>query len=199
MKTFKQFLNEADNDLLAMIERDCGPFLKESQKAGFLYRGIQPGGKDLHTQDVDGNKLVYIVKNVRKDRNPRDTSDDMHDALNKWFNDKFGFKARTEAVFAYGGDMFPTTIKEYGDTHIIFPIGEIKYVWSPEVEDLYVHLEAYEIENPEDAESNLKQLRYQSTDLHEALKYGNEIMVKCDKYYAFPAEYKQELKKSLGF
>lgn len=200
MKTFKQYLNESANEVLELIKRDCAPFLEESKKAGFLYRGIQPDGEDLHVNDSDGKKLVYIQKRVRQDRVPRDMPKPAHHALDDWFDKKFGIKARSQCVFAYGGELYPRgTIKEYGDAHIIFPIGEMQYVWSPEIEDLFVSMEADEITSREDVIRLVDESGYKSTGLDEAMKFGNEIMIKCNKYYAFPAEYKAELKKSLGF
>lgn len=208
MKTFKQFLNEADpksydNEVRTMIERDCGQFIRDSDRNGFLFRGIKHShlSGDLHVTDSEGNKLVYIRKTVRSDREPRDMSSETHRTLNAWFDDKFGFKARTEGLFAFGENSSSEIIEEYGDPHIIFPIGEFQYVWSVNISDLYVDLQGEELDEGEPADiiEWLNKQEYRKTGLDSAVRNECEIMIKCDKYYAFPIEYEEELKKSLGF
>ncbi len=78
---------------------------------------------------------------TRKNRKPLDTPIKLHNILDKMFQKKFGWKARSEGVFAAGKWYFSGSKDTYyGDTYLFFPIGNFKYVWSPKIDDLYEDL-----------------------------------------------------------
>jgi hypothetical protein len=129
MRLQKYIINENQEDIsldkiLSMIKKNCKTFLKEVD--GFLYRG--------------SNKKVFDIEKfkTRKDRRPLGTAQEDHDKLDKLFNKKFGWKARSEGLFC-AGDL--STVKQYGKVNLVFPIGDYKYVWSPKVKDLTLYLE----------------------------------------------------------
>lgn len=112
---------------------------------------IQPYLKELRKYDNDrlavrGMKVVKMQpfkEAVRKDRKPRDTPIQIHDATNKYFGKKYGFKARSQGMFAKGGEPNGGgDVSEYGYRYAVFPIGKYKYLWSPDVEDLINEIDA---------------------------------------------------------
>jgi len=103
MITFKQFLSEEEmNEVEKLIKTDCGPFLREAKGAGFLRRGIKARTFDNFVTDYAGDDLSYIVKEVRQDRRPADSSPFVHAAMDEWFEKNMGFKARSSTMFAFG-------------------------------------------------------------------------------------------------
>ena len=212
MITFKQFINEEQMDLLTILERDCGPFLRESKHRGLLHRGInglkQNDARKVENPITDGT-ILYWEKAVRTDRQPMDFGIDQHSELDKWFNDKFGFKARSQAVFCFGDDVWSGVMKQYGPEYLIFPIGEFEYVWSPEIKDLFMAAqgEMYYYQDDVSYEDRKKHTSlelymnaqgYKSTGLDKAVTMRNEIMIKCDKYYAFSIEDSDAIRIMLG-
>ena len=191
MKTFKEFLRESDDALTLadIIKRDCQPFLREAKGAGFLMRGIKnfetPFTNVISAIDEKENKLSWGTLNKVVDRKPRHTPDKEHTVFNAWFEKEFGWKARSDGLFTFGDLGTNTTaLSYYGDRHLIFPIGDFKYVWSPIVGDLYA-------EYPGDLTDHDKWLGaqgYTDKNLNKAIGLGHtEIMIKAEKFYAIRA------------
>lgn len=137
MKTFKLFIQAVD--FKKLIESQCGPFLTESGRQGLLFRGIYD--KDIENSGAAltdaGEELRFTTLSVRQDREPYTMNKKMHDAINFWFKDRFGFKARSAAMFCIGEAGKLLTFG-YGDgSHTVFPKGDFTYVWSPQVKDLW--------------------------------------------------------------
>lgn len=175
---------KVSKEIIAKIKKRSKPFLKSiNQCIGdcALYRGM------------------YISKNegwkkTRKDRKPFDTPEWIHEALDKEFYKKFGWKARSQSVFAVGGAIRTTGYG--GDTYIIFPTGKFEYLWSPKVSDLYGHLsQKYSTLDGTDRDWNKDVLlyipkivnTYKNTNLCEALKSDHEIMINCPGYFFISA------------
>jgi len=201
MITFKQYLGEdkflgeePPAEVKILLEKHCGLFLKEA-KGGFLYRGVKiDTGIPGSTEAYDGTNMDFIKKAVRTDRKPKDMSRKRTTIVDDWFNEKFGIRARTNCVFAAGAGLHRNELSHYGTPCIIFPIGDIKYVWSEHVEDMYNVMDEYEEEK---ITKWLGGAGYQTTDLQHACRGRNEIMVQCSSYYAFPMEYATLLRESL--
>lgn len=193
MKTFKQFLSEAPEfiDLKELIERECQPFLKKSRKEGLLLRGMLPkkGQKTFYAHGKGPDDALTVLEMTPRDnRQPSDMPQQYHTFLDRYFLDTVGFRARSQAVFCVGLPAL-RDISSYGRTHVVFPVGEFEYTWSPTVEDLYGDLiyRRYfrDAENQEEAlRKHLDEQHYQTTQLNEAVTSKSEIMVKCSKYYA---------------
>lgn len=159
----------SENEVIALIRRECKPFL-EHDTSRLMYRGMQ-------------SKPSHIYKQaVRSDRRPRNVDHKIHDALDAWFEEKFGFKARSETAFVTGSFA---DAKSYGKPYAVFPIGDFKFVWSPEIGDLFFISHSVK---PEGVASAMDEIQYKTSDLEEAIDSGFEVMVKCDEYYAVPME-----------
>lgn len=162
----------------------------------------------LTALDHESDEMEYGKKMVRQDRKPLDFTRMRSKILDNWFEDKFGIRARSQCMFVTGQATELGDLKFYGTPCVVFPIGKFEYVWSRYVQDLYGDLnigaaddgKAYTDEELERKMINwLKDKHYQKTGLDQAVKMKNEVMIKCESYYAFPIEYLDDLKKALGF
>lgn len=189
MTTFKQFISEADGQLSNMIEDKCSYFLNESHRSGLLYRGLDwEHAAAAGTLSVSTTELEYGIFKVRKDRQSYSTREDIHEAYNEYFEKRFGWKVRSESVFATG-DWGMSTL--YGfESAMVFPIGPFKYVWSPKVKDIIkfghrlLDTETDQLKSQDQIIEIMDDLAYQSGDLQVAIKSGNEIMIGCDQFLA---------------
>lgn len=120
------------------IEKDCKPWLNEIRHGNsggqLVYRGIKTAKGDFELRDV------------RKDRYPKDTSIEWHNALDDAFKSHFGWKARSEGLFV----SHNKTADSYGDVYIVFPVGKYRYLWSESYDDLYSYVSDYEFSPSDD-------------------------------------------------
>lgn len=110
------------NEMIETLEHDCSEIISVYKKAnGFLYRGSKKSIK------------MYDYITPRPDRQPKDTPQIYHDMIDDIFKKKYGWRARSEGVFASGEVM----AKEYGKAYLFFPVNGYKYLWSEKIQDLY--------------------------------------------------------------
>jgi hypothetical protein len=105
--------------LLNDIIKNCQPFLKTRME---LFRGMEATTWNGH-------------KEVRTDRQPRDSSDDMHKFHNLILKD-LKLPLRDEVLFAVTNQNYNMLV-EYGKTRMIFPTGNFSFYWFPDIVDAY--------------------------------------------------------------
>jgi hypothetical protein len=148
----------------------------ESFETVELFRGIKLS-TELSTAKVFA---------TRKNRHPRDMPLPLHHRANAWFEEKFGIKYRSEAIFVSGNRV---TAHGYagakGVVARVLPLGPYRYCWSPSVRDLYqsVKLASGDFE----IEDLLASADYREHGLAEASQAGVEVMLYCETYIAIPA------------
>ena len=171
MKIIELFEEEGfDQDaIVELIRRDCKPYFDASPGNRMMYRGMRGKSK---TKSFKGT--------VRADRAPRNTPEPLHKVMDDWFMDKFGFRARSNAMFATG---HATVAGAYGSLYAVFPIGDFKFVWSPVIDDLSIDTGG---EDPKDIPKLMDGAKYTDRNLRDAINSQNEIMVSCKEYYAMP-------------
>lgn len=102
------------------IKDFCKPFLSQVQKGSYLYRGDSTAKGD------------FVIKEVRQDRTPRDTSKDIHNLFNHLIQ-QGGYKAnRSNSLFTFGDiDNVKTFLDDGSNKNIFvcFPIGQFNYLW----------------------------------------------------------------------
>jgi hypothetical protein len=173
-----------DKTFLKRIKNNCQPFLNESLYLP-LYRGIS---------NITNEK--YIHKKTRENRRPKDTSVDITNFINNYFEKKFGIRFRSNhSMMAAGSYEFART---FGKPFNVFPAGEYKFCWSPKIADLFswiitsipivdededIFFDVFNEGNFEKATKMLDKLEYKTTDLKEAIKSKKEIMFYCKDYY----------------
>ncbi len=185
---------QSDEEILEILERDCKRFLEICDNK-FLYRGSK-------TQSTD-NSLKKIK--MRKDRAPRDMKANTHVMLDNYFEDNFGIRYRSAAVFVTGSKE---NAEDYGKVYAVFPIGDFSFIYSPIIVDLYSNIKHNEIVsslNPfkkptkikhtqESINAYLDSGKYTNKNLLAGIKKGNEIMIHCDEYYIIPLRTLQKIK-----
>jgi hypothetical protein len=129
----------------------------------------------------------------REDRNPMDSKYEVQMATDDYFYSKFGWRPRTEGLFAipvyriardYAKDDSPFC------THMVFPNGNFKYVWSSQVNDFYsavssrstvkTQADKYLSGDKYDFEITLKSLKYTDTGLDRITT--QEVMIKASSF-----------------
>jgi hypothetical protein len=126
MNRLERFIQESDDVkefYKRRIERECSQIIilyKNRKK--YLYRGLQKTTEDFGT------------KIPRQNRKPKDTSIGTHEMYDDAFEKRFGWRARSEGVFATAS---VDIARGYGKASIIFPTNGFKYIWSTSFDDLY--------------------------------------------------------------
>lgn len=200
MKTFKQYISEADKpsvdteekwhlvDALNLIKADCLQFLHKAASNGKfhpMYRGLQSS--------------VWPKYEVRVRHTPKNesTDKDIRDSIRRVFTDKYGHAFGADAIFCTGGS---TT----GDKHLIFPIGKFDFLWSEKLDDLDNGLGGaeedgelyYDMHAAEDDKSRDKLVKEfikdndfkHNQELKVCLDKGHEVMIECKYFYAIPSK-----------
>lgn len=167
-----------------LVNKTCKPWLTATKGCPqpVAYRGMRAGMNA---------KNIVINKPVRQDRRPLDTAKDISEPIDKAFEEMFGWKGRSNAVFVSGEEMMAT---DYGRANLIFPMGSFKFIWSPIIDDFIhlkyrfkteVHFREFLKEYPTSAVIDyLKGAEYTDKYLCAALRSGNEIMINCKQYHA---------------
>ena len=127
-------INSLENDnfdnIIKILQNDCKIYLDLlSKNSKLLFKGTN------HVEDFidDG---IYL-KNVRKDRKPKDTSNDINKHISELFINKFNESVREIGTFVTKN---PGVAKDYGNPYIFIPIGEFNYYHNPKVDDLYTYI-----------------------------------------------------------
>lgn len=199
-----------------ILKKDCKPFLSQIRKKP-LWRGMY--------QKPDS----YDIRVPRQDRRPMNTEPELQKILDDIFKEKFGWKPRSSGVFVTGKRR---EAEKYGRSArticTIWPIGNFKFLWSPDVLDLYYILPPFKgakmdflflkksysrdtgyprdwskKDDPDVIEGKeiLKEMIhdvYTDKNLAKAIESDYEIMLGCKKYYAANLELTEELAKLMN-
>lgn len=184
--------------LATILKRDCSDFLTKSG-GNFLVRGDDTNTvkKKYLLNDKNNEQSIVLKCATHKDRQPRDVSIEKTELLNDYFKKKFGWNARTEnTLFALGNtteSLDNIGGNEYADhIYLVFPKGQIKYIWSKHITDIVTKQDFL---RPENISEQLKS--YTDTNLRMAAKRDSEIMINCKEYYLVPLSKELELKEAL--
>ncbi len=113
-------------------EEHLNSFLSETTEYRKMMKGVRLWR--AHNHKLKGIQKFY----QRHDRIPKDTPKEIHDWLDDWFNKNFGFRARSDAVFA---SSTPGYLDYYGKyTDLIYPCNGFKFVYSNIIRDLTIWL-----------------------------------------------------------
>lgn len=188
-----------------VLKKDCGDFIREAG-GKMLWRGMRLTAENTHGYKLTSDENIdYWLRLTRKDRKPADTSPELHQELDTWFDDKFGFKARSQSMFCYGTGG-KSSADQYGNVYMVFPFDGYKFVWSPEVRDLYDEIgnapqggHDFDKDEWHKAISKfMEKQNYTDKELYIAAKSKSEIMVNCTRYYAIAGKYATQLNRILA-
>jgi hypothetical protein len=112
--------------IVETIKQHCGPYIEilKQNNGDCLFRGSNSG------KAYPGH--INLIK-PRLDRTPLDTPRLIHKFLNQEFQTKFHFPLRN-GIFATGNQP---RAAGYGSVSVVFPVGELNFIWSPNIEDLF--------------------------------------------------------------
>lgn len=182
-----KYLNEEHDNIVKMIKANCKPWLSTIKPIIYKNKGF--------IRYVGRKNKVETIKRFtpRTDREPKDSSRELHDLFDSGFLERFGWKARSEGVFVWPSNNLDTFNKDSLWT-FFYPIGEFKYIWSPRVKDLY-NIQHLALEDPD------KYLKtYTDKNLFKSFKsdlnFGNEVMFKCNFYYLVSIRYLNVLREN---
>ena len=190
IKKYNKYLESVEEISLDKVFDDCKPFindLKKCKKGDFLLRGV--GNNNMKPFDIKKFDAPY-------ERIPRNMPIEDHDTFNFLLKQKFGWYVR-DGVFCFGYNLNKRENLDgkkedvgYGiKTFIMFPLGNYKFVYHPEINDLFVEYNTNKI--PEIIDT------YKNTSLENAIYYGNEISIGCEEYYLIEQSYLKELIKKI--
>jgi len=172
--------NLTSQDVYAIIQKDCQSFLEaigNKPKSNMLYRGVA-----IYAAKPIQKKQVHLTS-----RKPMTTNNEIHHLINDYFTRQFGEPFRN-ALFVSGDH---TQASGYGNTVLsIFPIGDFTFVWSPGVNDMYdvtwPRPGGFSNVTPsqEAVDYTLEPYKYTNKSFTAAIHSGNEIMIRCNEYYA---------------
>ena len=184
MTAFKQFLLE---NVRRDIPKLCVEFIEESHGLP-LYRGS--------SQKVKNPTIIT----PRKDRTPVDTPGEIHAAMDDWFEEHYGVRARSAGVFATGNKF---TASSYGTPYFVLPIGDFKYFWAEDISFQTINgavkdtilisdqIRRLQSRTPDELKQNTneiltKRFKIKTTNLSKAITEFSEITLVCDQYIIVP-------------
>jgi hypothetical protein len=107
------------------MHENCRPWLQAISIDYPIYRGIR-------------HQSIAFTRAVRPDREPHDSSFDMHQLYNELIAIAGGTANRSNSAFVSSNYH---EAKAYGHPYRVFPIGDFAFTWSPEWPDWYQTLE----------------------------------------------------------
>jgi hypothetical protein len=165
-------------EIRTILERDCKEILQFYRYGRLLYRGIR-------TNDSDP---IFVTKTPRDDRRPKDTSEYIHDYMNKLYKKKFGWEVRNGISVS---NSFAQA-DAYGNVHVFFPVDGFKYVWHPDIYDFTndfagEHMSDWNSDPTDDLDFQIAAQQLVDTSYDKNIKgaygYHREIMFWAPKYY----------------
>lgn len=165
------------------VTDECRPFLQMidydlNRRA--LYRGISDNALTRARKNAISDK-IFIVPGHYENRAAMGTPGHIHKGLNQIFTQKFGAPMRNG--LATTGSRSNASAFAESENHIckIIPIGDFKFCWSPNIDDLGSKFFMYygNFDEMPSAESLADQ--FINTDLKEAIQSGNEVSIYCDR------------------
>ncbi|WP_150125128.1 hypothetical protein [Aquaspirillum sp. LM1] len=144
-------------------------------KGLFVYRGF---GRE---------RAEHVIEiSSPKNRHPRDTPLDVQIQVDNWLEQRFGYRFRESSLFVTGDYMNATNYAQHGEVRVIQPLSDYVFCWSRKCCDLYGEVELSP--QSESIPDMMERLEFQCTDIYNAIKSGNEIMIICDRLKASKIE-----------
>jgi hypothetical protein len=175
MKLLKFLTEETSTEDIIRKLKGCTQILKEYDLSNAVFfRGLEVRKPDFQEKQ---SRL--------KERRPMNSRIQVHEWLNSWFMEKFGWPARN-GVFVTSSLKNSQT---YGRPFVFFPENGYKYLFSTQVTDLYDFISGSMVRDGKVTDEAKKLLlkwlpTYGEFSLHAALGAKVEVMFKTDKYYA---------------
>lgn len=169
--------------LIPKLKKECGKYINDIKGTSPFWRGMRKA-----TQPYKDTSLEK--RTPRKSRRPLDTDRAWTLAADDYFDDKFGWRPRTQGVFATKDVGFA---RGYGAAFMMFPIGDYEYIWSPNVSDFWVLYDQEKHKSgPTQPGNKFKNLMDESEYTDKNIKqapHDAEVMFRCKNYYIVNSVY----------
>ena len=187
----QQYINEAAGDkesiqlLLQELYTKCMPFINDLVRGGWNYT---LKGNNLMYSGRDANDWLFFHGIVRKNRRPFSTNKYEQVFLDDLFKKKFGWKARSNAIFCTGSY---SAADSYGKPFSIFPIGKYKFLWNKDVPDLFTSFDFRDIKDTF-INKHRKELsgKYKRAEYYD---FTTDLYTKLDRNTPVWKQYEQEV------
>lgn len=190
-----QGLDYDAKSLVQYVEANAQPWIEASLNLRLSFvRGIRTFSK------YPGSEKAVFIRNVRRNRDPKDTAPERHKMFNAAIQAAGGIANRSNSIFVTSS-MAEASV--YGDVYIVVPLGEFHYTWSPKWADwtaqaktsAFVELlrknpnipEQYSdfgyaklLDDPNSYPDEIKDLIWFDRDLEKAYYSTNEVMISCN-------------------
>jgi hypothetical protein len=209
-----RYINEIDatdqkvlrGTILPLLQKNCSQYINEAKQST---EKSYTGARYVLARYTKTPVEVYTKLTPRVDREPKDTPLWLHTYLDKLFKKKYGWKPRSEGVFAYN---IPANAL-YNSYKLLFPFDGYTYLWNNNVTDLYVILRDYIQDELNVGFGHLDLLSkaagmaaadvlkdkiddiingYHTTNIGW-IRDGMEISIHCSAYYLVNIKYAEEL------
>ena len=147
-------------------------FVASARRGLWCWRGV--------SLDSTGGAPDQGVLTTHPDRRPRSMSIELSRACDDWFEERFGWRARSNHSLFVSGSR--DQAMQFGTPVVVIPMTPARYVWSPRIADLTRHLEALGVLQAEQIPTVLEAGGYRDADLEAAIVSGHEIMVRAERY-----------------
>lgn len=154
--------------IIKILEEDCNKYMNSENRV--TYRGI----KDISLKD--GIAKLNTIKN----RVPKDTNRVVSDMIDDAFYNELGYRLRSAGNFTTRA--IPVAAN-YGTPYMFIPIGDYKYFWSEQIEDLFNYLDEEDwYHNISDAQSSYDRFIEISNSDIDFDEYFDDIKYEADGY-----------------
>ena len=182
MKLFEITAQPFDNHA-SIVARDilknCQPFIKE-------WGGIPSPSRALFKGTEQSHWPVYEF-NTKASRKPTGMTTGVQQKLDDYFQEQFGHRYRSDHIVFCVDEL--NWAYEFGEPHVIFPVGTFSYLWSPDIAD--INSSMYDYDN--DIDKIMKISRFVHNSGLNKVAF-NEVMINVRKYYSIPLKiYKQTI------
>lgn len=151
-----------------------------SQSGGYpMYRG--------YSLRDHQETLPVVITAPRADRKPLDTNIGWHNLIDNYFLKKFGHKFRSNALFCTGDKRHA---QDYGPAFLVIPHNPMKFLWSPQIDDLANNPEVMRPppEGVTEIGDDTPAGTYINSNLSGAISSTHEIMIYSPKVALLSAE-----------
>lgn len=168
-------LSDKAIDVAAFLQSKCRKWLAQTDNGKqYVYR----------SDEIYHRGSLAYTKNIRKDRKPKDTPEEIQNHIDGLLSDNGLIANRSNSMFVVGSRRL---VGGYGPSvYIVLPTGNFKYTWSNKIDDLYLFIrDDFKNEFKRTKTVKFKKLidSYKGDDgsLTKAINSYNEIMISATK------------------
>lgn len=148
-------------------------FVEHARRGLFCWRGLR-----IASREPSGWHGVLETHALRR---PRSMELSLSEACDEWFERRFGWRARSNHCLFVSGSR--EQAEQFGTPVVVIPIAPARYLWSPRITDLTQHFKTLGVTSAEVVPRLLEEGNYRGGALEAAITSGNEIMVRCERYF----------------